>query len=141
MTDKHGRETRNHTRINGKPGTEGSPVAGWDPVDTGFPEGSAEDRETLLLLREGLDRLDSLVPVLEPDPRWMEARLEEHRQQIRKRFVRDLVLFLCTAMLVLILMAAVLFKVPAAFFVLQAAVLLVAPAVLIRRERKRVGGS
>ncbi|WP_438448496.1 YxlC family protein [Gorillibacterium sp. sgz5001074] len=103
--------------------------------------GEVTEEELLMELRAGLDLLDRMVPVIEPDPLWMEAQMEANRQRLRRVFIWDLMLFLLTALTVLFVMGAVLYKLPAVFFALQAVVLVLAPVILLRRERKKVQGS
>jgi hypothetical protein len=116
-------------------GQAAEPASSGYKDDTGLSE---EDAETIRLLRDGLDCLESLAPVFEPAPHWFEAQIEEHAARIRKRFVRDLAIFLSVAVVVLFGLAAAILKVPAAFIVLQAAALLAAPLVALRLYRKRV---
>jgi hypothetical protein len=104
-------------------------------MDQGLSE---EDADTIMLLRAGLEKLDVLVPVIDPDPRWLEANLVEHGKEIRRRFIRDLVLFLMMALLILTGLAAALLRLPMVFFALQGVAWLAAPAVLLANRRKRV---
>lgn len=97
-----------------------------------------EDRETIVLLNEGLERLDEWVPVLEPKTQWLELQLAEHAAALRKRFIRDLLLFLLVAAVVLTGLVAALLKLPAVFIGIQGAVLLACPILLLMKERKRV---
>jgi hypothetical protein len=99
---------------------------------------SAEKEEQQLaeLLRSGLDTLDRTVSITEPESAAFAARLEEQRRMLRKRFVRDLLLFLAAACSLLGVMGLMLFKVPMLFMVLYGAGFLL-PAILAYKEKEK----
>lgn len=94
--------------------------------------------ETVQLLRAGLEELDEIVPVMEPKLQWLEAQIEEHQSFMRRRFVRDLTLFIGVALLIIFVLVSSLFRLPALFIALQAAALLAPPIFLLTSKRKRV---
>lgn len=98
---------------------------------------AVEEQQVVELLRTGLDALDRTVSISEPDTAAFMARLEEQRRILRKRFMRDLLLFLAAACSLLGVMGFVLFKVPMLFMVLYGAGFLL-PALLYNKERERV---
>jgi hypothetical protein len=109
-------------------------VRSWQAV----PEGETEDAELIALLQAGLDDLDKAVPVFEPSPQWIEAQLDEHEGIIRKRFIRDITLFLTAALAMLSGMAAAYFKLPSLFLLLHTIGFLSVPLVLFGKGWKKV---
>ncbi len=95
-----------------------------------------EEQQLVGLLRSGLDALDRTVSITEPDPAVFAARLEEQRRISRRRFVRDLLLFLAASCLLLGVMGLMLFKVPTLFMVLYGAGFML-PAILAYKEKEK----
>lgn len=97
------------------------------------------DEELLERLRLGLDSLDRSFPVQQPDPEWLALRLTEHAQIIRKCLIRDIMLFVAVALLILAVMAGILLKLPVLFIAIQVLSGLVIPAaLLVRLQWRRV---
>jgi hypothetical protein len=114
-----------------------------DPLRRSRPlEGSDDlteaEFETVQLLRTGLEELDGFVPVMEPKLQWLEAQIEEHQSLMRRRFIRDMTVFIGVALLIIFVLISTLFRLPALFIALQAAALLAPPIFLLTLKRKRV---
>lgn len=98
---------------------------------------SPEDQKLVELLRSSLDALDRVVPSAEPDPAVFAAQLEQQHRTMRKRFVRDLLLFLAVACSLLGVMGLMLFSVPSLFMAFYGAGFLL-PLFLVLKEQERV---
>lgn len=104
------------------------------------PNSLGNDPELIGLLRSGLDSLDRAVPFIAPRQQWLLVQLEERRRLARRGFIRDVTLFILTALFILAGLTAAYFQALSVFLLLQAAGLLALPAVLLMREWKRVKG-
>jgi hypothetical protein len=100
--------------------------------------GESDSDPAVRLLREGLAGLNHSFPVDTPDAEWFERRIEGARKELKRRLIRDLVLFLLLAAGLLTVMAMAILHLPAIFIALQAAGLLAVPFVIARGSRKRV---
>lgn len=95
-----------------------------------------EDLETIVRIMSGLDELEKAEPVFTPSPQWFDNLVEEHSKVIKRKLVRDLVLFLTVAFVVLFITLGSLVKVPAAYWILQIGVF-AAPLYLLTAERRK----
>lgn len=96
------------------------------------------DSEMVKELREGLDKLEQSVPVFSPNLHWFEEQILQHRKQLRKKLVRDLLLFFTIAAIVLSLTVASMLNIPSVYTVFQIFACVLVPAALwwIQRRRK-----
>ncbi|WP_135556851.1 DUF5345 family protein [Paenibacillus cymbidii] len=95
----------------------------------------ADVTEAVQAALEWLDREQAPTP---PDPAITLALLEEHDRVLRRRFLRDLLLFALLAVCVLAAMFGLYAATPAALLALQAAAVTLAPLLVARLYRKRV---
>lgn len=96
-----------------------------------------EEEAIIRQLQSGYQLLDEITDVPVPELYRLEAQLMEHGKSIRRRFIRDLTLFLATAVCVLLVMAAAFWKLPAAFAALEI-LAFIAPAIIIGSARRRM---
>ncbi|MFF2446291.1 YxlC family protein [Neobacillus sp. NPDC058068] len=77
-----------------------------------------QDSAAIHELQEGLHHLDQF-PVYTPDLSWFEQRVAAEKQQIRKKLIRDLSIFLIIALIILTGIIVSLFQMPVVFMFLQ----------------------
>jgi hypothetical protein len=80
-----------------------------------------EDRETVARLKQGLIKIDNF-PIETPDQQWFEKLVLTEQQNIKRKFVRDLSIFLILAIFILSGIMISLFERPELFAILQIAV-------------------
>ncbi|CAM3506163.1 DUF5345 family protein [Marinicrinis lubricantis] len=100
---------------------------------------SIEEQEIACALKKGLDLLEENVQVTVPDEGWMKQWVSEQQERIKKRAIRDFLLFLTAALLILLALCGVFIQLPMMFIVLQVIVFFAAPVVIFRSERKAGG--
>jgi hypothetical protein len=77
-----------------------------------------QDSAAIHELQEGLHHLDHF-PVYSPDLSWFEQRVAAEKQQIRKKLIRDLSIFLIIALIIITGIIVSLFQMPVLFIFLQ----------------------
>jgi hypothetical protein len=82
---------------------------------------SAEDRDTIVKLRQGLSLLERIEPANTPPLAWFETQLTDTKRKRRTRLIRELAVLWGAGLVLLGGLYQVLNRAPAAFLVLQAA--------------------
>lgn len=97
-----------------------------------------EELQTVKQIQAGLNALEQMCSVNTPGRQWFEEQIAQHQKLLRRRFIRDLLLFLSLAFVVLSASLAALARIPAVYFALQAAAVLAVPVIWAANRRKRV---
>lgn len=97
-----------------------------------------EEMEIVKRIQTGLDGLERISPVDTPDRQWFQDQVSRHQKLLRRRFIKDLLIFLSIASIVLSVSLAALARMPAVYLSLQAAALLAVPVIWTVNRRKRV---
>ncbi|PLR89928.1 YxlC family protein [Bacillus sp. T33-2] len=77
--------------------------------------------QTMLQINEGLEQLDESEYIETPDQEWFEQFVASEKEHLKRKFFKDIALFLIVACLII---AAILFSIlemPVVFFMLQGA--------------------
>lgn len=96
-----------------------------------------DDETTVKQLIGGLDKIDQWNPVFTPDLQWFEQRVELEKQKLRKKQIKDLMIFLSLAVLILVVVIAVVYRQPIVFLYFQLIGIVLLPLAFNKR-RKRV---
>ena len=107
--------------------------------ETGSRNSRSEDLGTRF--RGGLDEMESWTNQEQPDLAWLEDLVRHERQQLQRRWSREMAVFLITALLIVSTVMTVLFRSPTLFVVSQGAFLIIPSLILLwryRRSRKQV---
>ncbi len=76
--------------------------------------------EIVSSINESLTKLEQSFSFTTPDLQWFEQKIAQQKEQIRKKWRRDLMLFSTVAVVILMVMFMTLFEKPILFFSLQA---------------------
>jgi Flp pilus assembly protein TadB len=114
------------------------PEAGTEPHIRSIPEEDASDGRLAEQLRGELGKLDEWLPVHTPHIVWFEQMVVQHKRELRRRLIRDLLLFWAAALAILAVVLGVVLQNLAVFAAVQAVVLAAAVFTWMRLERKRV---
>jgi hypothetical protein len=77
-----------------------------------------DDEKTVLEITNSLKKIDQL-PLFTPDLEWFEVMAFESKAIIKKRFRKDLTIFLLIAAIIITGVIVTLFQMPIIFFVIQ----------------------
>jgi type IV secretory pathway TrbL component len=103
-------------------------------------QSDADDERTIAALREGLHTLERLIPASMPSQTWLLQQIKERKAYNRKWLIRDLIVFVLVAVVILSLLITATVRIPSLFMVMQLASFVIAPLVLMTLQRKRVKG-
>ena len=70
-------------------------------------------------MRKSLDELDELYPTATPDLPYFENMVQVTKEQAKKRLRYDLLVFWCTAIIILSIMYVVQQQIPILYFIIQ----------------------
>jgi len=99
---------------------------------------SDQDSDEIQQLKVALDELEQAIPVMTPNIQWFEQQVIEQRKMLKRRFIRDLSLFIILALVVLTLSFAAYNAIPQLFMLMQLVPFLVIPFYVVQKARKRV---
>ncbi|GIP35446.1 DUF5345 family protein [Paenibacillus sp. J2TS4] len=103
-------------------------------------ESEYEDETLLAELREGLEKLDRSIPVFPPEIHWFQEQVLQHRKELKRKLLLDLLLFFTIAVIVLAGTAAVMLNTPSVYIYFQIFVSALAPVILwVTRRKRKVG--
>lgn len=92
---------------------------------------------TVTLLNEGLEKLDS-IDSIPHDEKWFEQFVLMEKENIKRKFRKELALFVLCAMFIISGVLFSFFEIPQLFFVLQAAAIAIMIGYGFRSAAKRV---
>jgi len=97
-----------------------------------------EDTElgTKKLISE-LDKLDNIYPVKTPNIEWFQQVVLVEKKQLRRKFIRELALFLIVALTLLSTYLVAFHHFPLVVFVIQI-VLTILPIIVLTKKRERI---
>jgi uncharacterized membrane protein len=77
-----------------------------------------QDLDAIHKLQEGLSKIDQF-PVYTPDLQWFENMVETEKQNSRKKFMKELSLFLMIALFILSGIIVTFYEIPVVFILIQ----------------------
>jgi hypothetical protein len=75
--------------------------------------------EIVSSINDSLNKLEQSFSFTTPDLQWFEQKIAQQKEQIQKKWRRDLILFSTVAVVILMVMFMMLFEKPILFFSLQ----------------------
>jgi archaellum biogenesis protein FlaJ (TadC family) len=78
-----------------------------------------DETEIVSSINDSLTNLEQSFSFTTPDLQWFEQKIAQQKEQIRKKWRRDLMLFSTVAVVILMVMFMTLFEKPVLFFFLQ----------------------
>ncbi|WP_226644863.1 YxlC family protein [Mesobacillus subterraneus] len=93
--------------------------------------------DTISAINNGLDKLDSMDTYI-PDDKWFEQMVQNQQEIQKKKYRRELALFILSAMLILSGVIFTLLELPTLFYMLQAVTLVITVVYSYKGVQKQV---
>lgn len=104
----------------------------------GRPSAQLTDKQTIIELRSGLERLDQLDAADEPDLSFFLQQVKETKANSRKKLLKELVGLWGLALVILALWTTTYFHSPTVFLILQGIAVVILPFIVYFMTKKEV---
>ncbi|WMM31907.1 YxlC family protein [Shouchella clausii] len=106
--------------------------------ENGRPSAQLTDKQTIIELRSGLERLDQLDAADEPDLSFFLQQVKETKANSRKKLLKELVGLWGLALVILALWTTTYFHSPTVFLILQGIAVVILPFIVYFTTKKEV---